>query len=428
MYDMKYKILNLGCPKNLVDGEILAGTLANNLSQMNVPDGSLIINTCSFIAPARVEAMSEIRSAVEKKRRGEISSVYITGCMVKSHLDEIRAIDGIDGVIEPVFTWEGLFDRKELFHNRVLASNLGSAYVRIADGCNRRCSYCLIPSIRGPYRSRKLRDIISEVEFLANKDIKEIIIISEDVGLYGSDIDGVRTLSKLLVSLDRITGIKWIRLLYLNPESITPDLLEFISSSEKVLHYLDIPLQHTNSRILTVMGRNPLSLPYAEWLRNIYNIIPDAVVRLTFMVGFPSETEDEFGSLLEDIRKQPPDHLAAFVYSQEKNTIAGEMKPQISDAIKCKRYSQLLGLFYRLGIEKKRQRFTGSNMEVILEDIDVNLPYSLGRGSAGRLWFQAPDIDGKIFILGHKVGEAGEIISVLVDGVKGYDFVGSVIT
>jgi len=424
---MKYKILNLGCPKNLVDGEILAGVLSSDSSHISIPDGSLIINTCSFIASARAEAISEIRNAVSMKRRGEISKVYVTGCMVKSHIDEIKSIDGIDGIIEPVFTWERLFERAELFHNRILASNPRTAYVRIADGCNKRCSYCLIPTIRGQYRSRKMDDIIDEVNGLSKRDVNEIVLISEDVGSYGSDIYGEFALPRLLTNIDKISEIKWIRLLYLNPQSLTNELLEVMKSSDKVLHYFDIPLQHTSSKILTAMGRSPLSMPYSKWLSNIYDILPDAVIRITFMVGFPSETEDEFYSLLMDIELNPPDHLTVFIYSKERNTIAGEMPSQINDEIKLERYNKLLGLYYRLGIEKKRQRFVGKIEEVILEDIDVNLPYSLGIGSIGRLWFQAPDIDGKIFLPDYKIGKVGEIINVLVDGVRGYDFIGSVI-
>ncbi|MGQ9706904.1 MAG: MiaB/RimO family radical SAM methylthiotransferase [bacterium] len=424
---MLCKILNLGCPKNLVDGEILAGVLACRTSGMNISQGSYIVNTCSFIASAQEEALLEIRKAVSMKRSGKISEVYVTGCMVISHLEEIKAIDGIDRIIEPIFCQKGLFDRNELFQNRILASGPGTAYVRIADGCNRRCAYCLIPSIRGPYRSRKLKDIISEVEILADKGINEIILISEDVGLYGSDIYGKPILTYLLITLDRINGIKWIRLLYLNPESLTNELLETVKTSRKVLHYFDIPLQHTNNRILIAMNRKPLPLKYSEWLRNIYDILPNAVIRITLMVGFPSETEEDFQLLLGDIISNPPDHLTAFKYSREKKTKSFKMRHQISEEVKDRRYNELMGLYYKLGVEKRRKRFVGRKMEFIIENKNVNLQYSLGNGSVGRLWFQAPDIDGKIFIPDYNMSKEGEITTASVDGIRGYDFIGSVI-
>ena len=426
IYKKGIRILNLGCPKNIVDGEILAGVLSRGLDALRVHHDAIIINTCSFIKPARDEAISAIKKAVAEKRLGRVSAVYVTGCMVRSHPGEIEAVRGVDCLVEPVFTWRELFERNEMFTERILSSSPNSAFVRIADGCDNRCSYCLIPEIRGRYRSRKTENIVNEVENLVNKGVKEVVLISEDVGQYGVDIYGKKSLVDLLELLEEIEGLRWVRLLYLNPESIYEELLTTIKRLKKILNYLDLPVQHTEGSVLRKMGRRPLSQSYRKWIEGIYKAVPGIVIRLTFMVGHPGETFDMFKSLMENIKSSPPDHLTAFPYYREDGTASAVMNEQVDEIEKMGRFHRLMSAYYRVGVEKRRQRFVGSVQEAIIESVNVELPYSLGRGSEGRLWFQAPEVDGKILIPGRTSYHSGDIVNILIVGVKGYDFIGRI--
>lgn len=412
---MKIAFITLGCPKNELDTELMQGLLAQKgfLLVERVEEADLlVINTCSFIEEARQEAIESILSAIEMKNEGRFNHLVVSGCLVKGYLKELKEefslvdaylgtgdLDAIVDIAEALNKGE-TFDSKERkgwfdynrFWPRFLTSPGITRYLRIAEGCDEHCSYCVIPSLRGPYRSRPLEDLQKEAQYLARTGTKELILIAQDTGSYGRDLSGAYGLSDLLINLSAIKGLHWIRLLYLNLKWVTSELLETIKGHDKILPYLDIPLQHSSPSILKAMGRKEDSENLFEKLCLIQEALPGVTLRTTLMVGFPGEKEKDFQDLLSFVKRGFFDHLGVFCYSREENTLAYGMKDQVPDLLKEERRKEILLLQQEIS-RRKNQSLVGEDLEVLVEEIDTQDPPFL----VGRSRRDAPEIDNQVF-------------------------------
>ncbi len=354
---MSYNVtlLSLGCAKNRVDAEILLYNLKdagyNIVSSVSLAD-VVIVNTCGFIDDAKKESIDEILSVAELKNRGLIKAIIVTGCLAERYknevLKEIPEVDAVIGIgannnIADVVDKAIMGVKTEDFPNKLLLPLNGKriqttpkyyAYLKVADGCDNRCTYCAIPLIRGKFRSRRMEDILSEAEYLAKNGVKELLVIAQDTTRYGEDIYGELKLPELLKKLCKIDGIKWIRILYCYPDRITDELIDVISKEEKVLNYIDIPLQHCNKRILKLMNRNGDKESLTNLLKKIRQKIPDVILRTTFICGFPGETDEEFNELAEFSKEIKFERMGCFMYSQEEGTPASYMDNQVDNEVK----------------------------------------------------------------------------------------------
>ncbi|OQC01030.1 MAG: Ribosomal protein S12 methylthiotransferase RimO [Firmicutes bacterium ADurb.Bin099] len=430
----KILINSLGCPKNLVDSEIMAKLLKDSgyVFTDNIQEAHIaIINTCSFIQPAVEEAINVILEAAEYKKQGILEKVVVTGCLVERYKEEIITsipeVDvcvGIDGY-KDIASVVGKTDKKLICGNktdvgfmnieRLLSEHTASTYVKIAEGCDNRCTYCTIPSIRGRYRSRSIEDIYAEAEKLCSlHGIKEITLVAQDTTAYGTDIYGKPSLDLLLKKLERVESLQWIRLLYCYPELITDELIDTIKNSKKILHYLDIPLQHSSDRILKLMGRKGTCAMYRELIDKLRFHIPDIVLRTTFIVGFPKETEEDFENLCEFIKASRFDRAGFFEYCREKGTPAYKLKGQIPKKIKIQRLQQAEQIQQDILISKNDERI-GKTYSIIIQDIsDDGLFY------VGRSYAEAYEIDPVIFVAAKEEITIGDIIDgVIVDIYEG---------
>ncbi|WAM32557.1 30S ribosomal protein S12 methylthiotransferase RimO [Caldicellulosiruptor naganoensis] len=439
---VKVGFVSLGCNKNLVDSEIMMGACKEAGFEItpNAEDADVIvINTCGFINDAKQESIDTILEMAEYKNK-KCKFLIVTGCLTQRYKDEILKempeIDAILGVkemlklpevIKKLYEGEGklqVFDNKATFvytssTPRIIATPKYYAYIKIAEGCNNRCSYCSIPLIRGDYVSRYMDDIIKEAEKLAKGGYKEIVLTAQDTTKYGLDIYKRKMLPILLQRLSEIDNIKWIRFLYSYPEDIDDELLNVIKDLPKVVKYFDIPIQHINNRILKLMNRRTSSENIKELIKRIRSAFDEVVIRTTVMVGFPTESEDEFEELYEFVKWAKFDRLGAFMYSQEEGTPAASL-PQIDDETKVERYERILNLQRKISLEQNRKRI-GKKYEVVIEGRDKNNFY------IARSQFEAPEVDGKIIAFSKRKLLPGEYVTVKILDAFEYDLVGEVI-
>lgn len=438
---IKVTLLSLGCNKNLVDSEVMLGLLERE-GYLFVADPDeadvLIVNTCGFIEEAKKEAVETIVEMGTYKEQGRCRSLIVTGCLVQRYADELAQelpeIDALLGTgdfhrIVPVVE-ETLAGRQCRFTGpprarfpgqwpRLLSQAGPSAYLKIAEGCNNHCSYCIIPQLRGPLQSRSQEDIVEEAQALAQLGIKEVILIAQDTTRYGEDIYGEPALPELLRRLARIEGISWIRLLYCYPSRLSPQLIKVFKEEPKVLHYVDIPLQHVSNRILARMNRKQTKEEILALIERLRTEIPDIAIRTSFIVGFPGETEAEFAELLDFIAEVRFDRAGFFIYSQEEGTPAAAYRDQLPEKEKKLRYDAAMELQRSISAEKNRQ-WLGKELDVLLE----------GKGPdeglmVGRSYRDAPEIDGLIYVAAPE--EAwGNIVKVQITGVDDYDLRGEV--
>ena len=435
---MKVYIETLGCPKNTVDSQAMEAILlkgGHTVEQDPEQAEILIVNTCAFIKDAKEESIEAIFDlAMQKQADGK--KLIVTGCLAQRYVaelyDEIPEADALLGVndyqhlnetIQKVTAGQRLtsvhdappvFDEME---GRVSVQGEVSAYLRVAEGCDNACTYCIIPSIRGPYRSRKAEDIIAEAERLAEGGVRELILIAQDVSAYGRDIYGEFVLHKLLRRLCRIDGIRWIRLLYCYEDSITDELIETIRDEEKICPYIDIPLQHINDRVLTDMNRHSTSFSIRETVRRLRTAIPDIHIRTTFITGFPGETEAEFGELEEFVESERFERLGVFPYSQEEETPAAEMPDQIDEEIRVRRADAIMEIQQRISLALNQKKI-GSVAEVLVEERNDDGTYT------GRTVFDAPEIDNGVIFTSERELAPGEFIRVVVTDAFDYDLTG----
>ncbi len=424
-----FYIHTLGCPKNTVDSDELKKRLfvegftpCSNIKQADI----VLVNTCGFIQAAKEESIEEILTIAENRTPGQ--KLVVFGCLAKRYLNELKKelpeVDAFFGVedFENITSYCKQFlngnttAEKQHYSERVSESH---AYIKIAEGCNRRCSFCAIPSIRGPLRSSKPEDILKRAEELVIAGIKELILIAQDITSYGKDLSGYN-LSRLLYDLNSISGDFWIRLLYLFPDSIDEHLIQAIKENRKVCHYIDLPLQHSEDPILRLMKRPGTKEQILQIIEIIRKEIPDVVLRTSFIVGFPSEGEEEFERLLEFVKDVGFERLGAFTYSREEGTPAYDFAEQVPDEIKQERYHRLMTLQAEISYRKNLE-LVGKKLKVLIDDIENRIAY-------GRYYGQAPEIDGLTIIKnpGEKL-KKGEFINVIVTEAHDYDLEAEVV-
>lgn len=441
---MNYKIgmISLGCPKNQVDAEhMLALMDAEGWEIVDYVDGcdAVIVNTCGFIDDAKKEAIENILDMVELKKEGVISKIIVTGCLAQRYKDEIvKEIPEVDAVIgigangDIIKTVEEVMSGVDTIENyppqcdlplegqRILTTPQYWAYLKIGEGCSNRCTYCTIPSIRGNMRSRSMENVIDEAKQLAESGVKELILIAQDTTSYGLDLYGELKLPELLNELCKIDSIEWIRLLYCYPDRITDELIETMKNQEKVVNYIDLPLQHADDKILKAMNRRGDQALIRNVISKLRTEIPDVVIRTTFIVGFPGEGEEEFETLAEFINEIEFDRLGVFTFSPQEGTPAFDMEDQVDEDIKTRRGEVIMQDQYSI-MEEKNNEKVGKTYRVVVEDYD-----GYSDSYTGRTYMDAPEIDGLVKFTSHKDLDIGDFVDVEIFDVEDYDLIGEV--
>ena len=418
---MKIGVVSLGCPKNLVDSETMLGLIhEENYEITNDPSEAeiIIVNTCGFIESAKEESINTILQMAEYKKSGSCKYIIVTGCLSQRYAEElfnelpeadaiagVEVYDEIGSIIKRVMNGERfimlerskpdvIYTSKETFLPRILTTPSYTAYLKIAEGCDNCCSYCAIPKIRGPYRSKPMEQVLKEAKALADNGVKELIVVAQDTTRYGEDLPGGKLLlADLLKELNKIESLKWIRVMYCYPNNFTDELIETFASLDKVCKYVDLPLQHASNRLLASMNRYDTREEVETLLAKLRKRIPGIVIRTTFIVGFPGETDSDFEELKEFVEQQRFENAGVFAYSQEEGTVAGAMPNQIPDEIKQERYHELMALQAQIS-EEIHKDTEGQTLEVLVEGIEED-----GSGlHYGRSYREAPDIDGLVFI------------------------------
>lgn len=418
---MKIGVVSLGCPKNLVDSETMLGLIhEENYEITNDPSEAeiIIVNTCGFIESAKEESINTILQMAEYKKSGSCKYIIVTGCLSQRYAEElfnelpeadaiagVEVYDEIGSIIKRVMNGERfimlerskpdvIYTSKETFLPRILTTPSYTAYLKIAEGCDNCCSYCAIPKIRGPYRSKPMAQVLKEAKALAANGVKELIVVAQDTTRYGEDLPGGKLLlADLLKELNKIESLKWIRVMYCYPNNFTDELIETFASLDKVCKYVDLPLQHASNRLLASMNRYDTREEVETLLAKLRKRIPGIVIRTTFIVGFPGETDADFEELKEFVEQQRFENAGVFAYSQEEGTVAGAMPNQIPDEIKQERYHELMALQAQIS-EEIHKDTEGQTLEVLVEGIEED-----GSGlHYGRSYREAPDIDGLVFI------------------------------
>lgn len=437
---MRIGLISLGCPKNQVDAEMMLAALQEDgFEIVDFVDGAdaVIINTCAFIDDAKREAIENILDMVELKNEGVIRKIIVTGCLVQteketilSEFPEVDAVVGIGAngnVVELVK--KALAEDTQIFEcpdqrempmdgQRALTTPEYWAYLKIADGCSNCCTYCAIPGIRGAFRSRAMENIVEEAKQLAETGVKELILIAQDTTNYGADLYGEKKLPELLHKLCAIDGIEWIRLLYCYPDKVTDELIETMASEPKVLHYMDLPLQHADDRVLKAMNRKGTSAEIRALIEKLRAAMPDIVIRTTFMTGFPGEDEDAFDNLALFVNEMEFDRMGCFSFSPQAGTPAYDMDGQVEDDVKQRRGEILMNDQYSI-VEDKNLARIGKTYTVLVEEYDAYADCYIG-----RTYMDAPEIDGVLYFTSTKEYEPGDFAEVLVTDTKEYDLVG----
>jgi ribosomal protein S12 methylthiotransferase len=434
----KVAVINLGCPKNQVDSEIIAGMLAEDFMITQFPDEAniVIINTCGFIEEAKVESIETICETIQLKNNGSCEQVFAAGCLAQRYgeelMKEIPELDGVLGdgdlgkiplAIKKARTGR-VFTKKEqqdfIYSHEMPRVRFGhrfSAYVKIAEGCDNRCSYCAIPMIKGKYRSRPVESIVEEAAKLAGEGVKEIILVAQDTTRYGIDLYRRLCLPDLLRELVKIEKVRWIRLMYCYPDVFTDELIEVIQNEPKVCQYVDLPLQHGDNEILRKMNRRNTAEDAEILINKLRKAIPGIFIRSGFITGFPGETAAQFDNMLNFIRKMRLDRLGVFAYSQEENTPAGKLKDQIPVAIREKRKDTMLAVQAEIAACLQQKRI-GQTLRVILEEEVTKYNW------VGRTEGDAPEIDGQIYVQVQKSYRPGDLLDVRILQADSYDMRG----
>ncbi|MEG2377388.1 MAG: 30S ribosomal protein S12 methylthiotransferase RimO [Clostridia bacterium] len=437
----KIGFISLGCAKNLVDSEQMLSRLDDagyEITGEIENTDAVIINTCGFIASARLEAYENIREVGLLKSEGKVGRILVAGCLPErereellSSLPEIDALIGCGSFDEIVAAVEKSFESEEKFAifsdinkpieetGRVLTTPAHMAYLKIAEGCDNRCSYCVIPSLRGSFRSRELGDIISEAESLVASGATEIIVVAQDTTRYGLDLYGERRIAQLLSELCKIDGLVWLRLHYLYPDEISDELIDTIAREPKILKYLDIPIQHVSDRILKAMNRRGDRAYLSELFTKLRKRIPGVVIRTSLIVGLPGETDEEYEELCDFVRLHKIERAGTFQFSPEEGTPAAQMDNQIDEATKSRR-AELLGALCARNMDEWNEKQVGTTMTVICEGFDKYAECYFGRTFA-----DSPEIDGKVFFTAPQGSvQTGNMISVHITEVLDGDLIG----
>lgn len=429
----KINVITMGCSKNLVDSEHLMAQLkANNIHVMHENDeedyDAVIINTCGFIADAKEESVDMILNAVEAKKEGQINHVYVMGCLSERYKhelpEEITEVDGYFGAtdtdIKKITESIGVDYKNELVGERVVTTPSHYAYLKISEGCDRTCAFCAIPKIRGKHKSVDMKILLNEAKSLAKKGVKELILIAQDLVLYGIDIYKKQALSDLLKELIKIKGIEWIRLHYTYPNRFPLDVLDLIEKEPKITKYIDIPLQHISNRVLKSMKRNHDSDTTAKLVKDMRERVPGIAIRTTFIVGFPGETEEEFEELKKFVIDSKFDRLGVFTYSPEENTSAFELEDNVPEEIKISRKEELMEIQQQISLEINQSKL-GKSYKVIIDRMEDEF-------YVGRTEFDSPEVDNEVLIdIDSCDLEIGKFYQAKIVQVESFDLYGEII-
>ncbi|HJB96654.1 MAG TPA: 30S ribosomal protein S12 methylthiotransferase RimO [Candidatus Mediterraneibacter intestinigallinarum] len=440
---MKILFISLGCDKNLVDTEVMLGLLASRGYEMTDDETQadvIVINTCCFIHDAKEESIQNILEMAEYKKQGKIKALIVTGCLAQRYrqeiIDEIPEVDEVlgttayDKILDAVdAALEGKhsvmlsdLDALPLPDTKRLVTTGGHfAYLKIAEGCDKHCTYCIIPKIRGNFRSVPMERLLKEAQELADQGVKELILVAQETTLYGKDLYGEKSLHILLKNLCKISGIRWIRILYCYPEEITDELIQVMKEEPKICHYLDLPIQHANDTILGRMGRRTSKQELVDIIRKLRSEIPDICLRTTLITGFPGETEEQHKELMGFVDEIEFDRLGVFTYSPEEDTPAAEMPEQIDEEVKLDRQAELMELQQEIAFDNA-QDMVGREVLVMIEGkvADEN-------AYVGRTYRDAPNVDGLIFINTDEELLSGDFARVKVTGAIDYDLIGELL-
>ena len=419
---MKIHMISLGCDKNRVDSEKMLSNLLEKYPGSELTDDPAeaditVINTCAFIGDAKEESINTIIENGEYKETGRLKKLIVAGCLAERYREEIRKelpeVDEVIGVKEYV-------ERLDVQMKRVENAENYTAYLKIAEGCDKCCTYCIIPKLRGHYRSVPMEHLLEEAQRLASEGTKELILVAQETTLYGVDLYGKKSLPELLNRLSEIEGLEWIRILYCYPEEITDELIRTIRDNPKVVHYLDIPIQHASDKILKNMHRRTRESELRERIATLRREIPDIALRTTLITGFPGETEEDFGILKNFVTEMRFDRLGVFPYSQEEDTPAAEMEGQVPEKIKLQRQDEIMRLQQGIAFEKAREQI-GRELRVIIIGYDPEHNEYLCRS-----YMDNPDIDSLVYVdAGEYHNElSGDMISCRIIEADGYDLIG----
>lgn len=441
---MNLLFISLGCDKNLVDSEVMLGLLAKEGYQM-VDDEQeadvIVINTCCFIHDAKEESIQTILEMAQYKEEGRLKALIVTGCLAQRYqqeiLDEIPEVDAVLGTtayteiaraIEEALEGKGKVTTEDLNAlpltdpHRIVTTGGHYAYLKIAEGCGKHCTYCIIPKLRGDYRSVPMERLIAEAKDLAEQGVRELILVAQETTLYGKDLYGEKSLYRLLKELCRIDGIRWIRILYCYPEEIDDPLIQVIKEEKKICHYLDLPIQHASDEVLRRMGRRTSKEQLKAVIGKLREEIPDICLRTTLITGFPGETKEQHEELMEFVDEMEFDRLGVFTYSPEEDTPAAEMQDQIPEEIKEERQAELMELQQDIAFDAA-ENMIGKEVLVMIEGkvADEN-------AYVGRTYKDAPGVDGLIFINTEEELMSGDFAKVKVTGALEYDLIGELLS
>jgi ribosomal protein S12 methylthiotransferase len=436
---MKVLLISLGCDKNLVDSEVMLGLLnkaGHQLTNDETEADVVVVNTCAFISDAKEESINTIIEMGELKKTGKLKKLIVAGCLSQRYKDEIMKelpeIDVIigatnyDKIVEAIGTdEESIVDdinyTPRPIAERIVTTNASMAYFKIAEGCNKLCTYCIIPHIRGRYRSMPMDSLIASAEKLASDGIKELVLVAQETTLYGVDLYGEKKLPELLTKLSEIEGIEWIRLLYCYPEEITDELIEVMATNPKICHYVDIPIQHSENAILKRMGRRTSREDIVELVGRLRTAMPDIAIRTTLISGFPGETQELHDGLVDFVDECEFDRLGVFTYSPEEGTPAAEYEDQVDGELAVKWRDEIMELQQEISYEKNQQMI-GSTQKVLIEgylvDDDVYV---------GRTYRDAPGVDGIVFVSAPYELISGSFVDVKITKANEYDLTGVIV-
>lgn len=446
---MKIGFVSLGCPKNQLDTEVMLHEILQagyEITPEEIEADVIIVNTCAFIESAKKEAIENILDVAWLKKHRRLRAIIVTGCLAERYgeeifqeLPEVDAVLGVGSIhniveaIRAVTTDKKKGSKKKYFSHedantvrlggdRVVTTPDYTAYIKIAEGCDNRCAYCAIPSIRGRFRSRPMEELVEEAKWLETLGVRELVVVAQDITRYGLDLYGKYSLAELLHRITEETSIPWVRLLYCYPDKITDELVAEIRDNPRILKYIDLPLQHVSDRMLSAMNRHGDGKTVREVVKKLRSEIPGIVIRTTFIVGFPGETEEDFVELCEFVKESRFDHAGVFTYSREEGTPAFDLPDQIDEQVKTDRMDILMRMQMEINEELNREKL-GRVVEVICEDYDPVAEIHFGRSAA-----DAPEIDGKVYFRSADRIAPGSFVKVKVRDVVDYDLYGNIVT
>lgn len=440
---MKILFISLGCDKNLVDSEVMLGMLTGKGYEITDDENEadvVVVNTCCFIGDAKEESIHNILEMAELRKAGDIKALIVTGCLAQRYKEEVQteipevdaiigttAIDAIVETLEDVLAGQGHnhiedINRTPVYDkSRIVTTGGHYAYLKITEGCDKRCSYCIIPKVRGNYRSIPMESLLAEARKLVEFGAKELILVAQETTLYGKDLYGEKSLPRLLHELCKIDGLYWIRILYCYPEEITDELIETIRTEEKVCHYLDIPIQHASDNILKRMGRRTNQAELRDMIARLRERIPDICLRTTLITGFPGETQEDHEELMAFVDEMEFDRLGVFTYSAEEDTPAAEFEDQIEEEIKKDRQAEIMELQQEIAFEKAENAVG----RTVLAMIEGRLPDE--NAYAARTYMDAPNVDGLVFVQTSRELMTGDFVKVKITGSYEYDLIGEIV-